>query len=488
MKGYISAFIITLLLALLAPCVQAAALKSATATLSNPRLSYIAGVSTNYSAGATSIAISNAGNPDNTTAHLFPNDVVGIGKSTIQNPNLRVGNITDNVTFTLQDALVNGITNTDKVFATQSGTLTISFITTGDIPVGGSIRVEIPAATGTVSGSANDGIPDTAAGGSSGFDFNNMTSANIVCPGGFTVGLITPSISGGNHVVTCNLSGGPLVGGAVLAVTIGNPNVVGGKGLVNPGPNTIHTQGQADIYDINTYTYGGINGTGSLVDEVIVRAAPMEGVFVSASIDETLSFVVAAVTSGNINSTCFGGAGAPAGNLVTSTATTIPFGPSILANTFYNAAQKITVLTNAPGGYSVKVEENDQMGKDGKVCAGSAAGEAINCIKDTTCNGGTCTESTSADWSTNTNSGLGYTLTNVSPASDAAFVYNESSRTFSAKQFPDMEANETKQVIMSNTGIVNGNSECIIYRLAVSGTQPAGFYFNKVKYTASATF
>ncbi len=459
---------------------DAAGLSSASATLSNPRLSYEAGVSTTIGAGNTVITISGSGNADNDTNHLFPNDSITVGT----NLGLKVSSIVDATTFIIDTGLGSGVTSSSKVYATQSGTLTTSFYTSAAIPVGGSIRVEVPASAGSISGSTNDGAPDTASLANNGFDLDFITTANVTCPGGFTVGTITTGTGGPSnpHVFSCNWANGTsaLPAGANLSIVIGN----GTHGLVNPAPATSHVQGVADQYTINLYTKSGTDGGGSTLESIPTRVDPVEGVLVSATIDETLNFTVAAVTSGNIPSTC---GLTPAGTLVSTTATTVPFGNSILSNTFYSGAQQLTVSTNAPGGYSVKVEENDQMGKEGKVCTGATAGESVNCIKDTTCNGGSCTESTSADWFTNTNNGLGYSLSNVS-GTDASFLYNESSRTFSAKQFPDQEVPETKQQIMSSAGVVNGSSACIIYRLSVSGTQPAGYYYNKVKYTATATF
>ena len=60
-----------------------------------------------------------------------------------------------------------------------------------------------------------------------------------------------------------------------------------------------------------------------------------------------------------------------------STAVSVPWGTisaTYLAAT-HNAQQTITVSTNADAGYSVYIEENDQMGKDGVACAGNG-GEA----------------------------------------------------------------------------------------------------------------
>jgi hypothetical protein len=126
------------------------------------------------------------------------------------------------------------------------------------------------------------------------------------------------------------------------------------------------------------------------------------------------------------------------------------------------------------------------MGKNGGACTGASAGESVNCIKDTTCDA-TCSESTSTEWTTATNNGLGFSLANVS-GTDASFLYNESSRTFSSRQIADQEASETKANIMSNSAPVSGSSVYVCYRISISATQPAGYYYNKVKYTATASF
>jgi len=216
------------------------------------------------------------------------------------------------------------------------------------------------------------------------------------------------------------------------------------------------------------------------LDQVDVKVAPVEAVLVSATVDETLSFAVTGLSSG----------GTYCGQLtdVTTTAYSVPWGTIATPDSFLEAAQQLTVSTNADGGYTVKIEENDQMGKDGVTCTGAGAGEGANCIQDTTCNATGCTESTSQDWTAaGTYHGFGYSLANLS-GTDAAFTYNESGRTFSAKQIADQEASETRQTIMSNSNPVSSKQIYVCYRIAISGTQPAGYYYNKVKYTATATF
>lgn len=447
--------------------VDTATLTSASATLSNSRLSYYAKVSGAHTAADTTITIQTSGNADNNTSHLFPNDTVSVGP----NGDKTVATIIDSSNFALSSGITVGASNSDAIYATQSGILTIAFTVVSTIPANGYVKVTLPDPPSN----GNDGAPDTTSSTTTnGFDLNGMTTSNTAVSGGTgctwsgTETLTAGSGSGHTYkqVTTTACTGG------TVTVTIGD----GTKGLVNPAPVTSgHTQGTADVYPITVATF---DSSDQQIDTVDIKVAPVEAVLVSATVDETLSFAVAAVAAST--STC--------GQTtdVTTTAYSIPWGTLSTANAFSEGTQQLTVSTNADWGYSVKIEENDQMGKSGVACTGAGAGESVNCIKDTTCDA-TCSESASTEWTTATNNGLGFSLANVS-GTDASFTYNESARTFSSRQIADQEASETKANIMSNTGQVSGSSAYVCYRISISATQPAGYYYNKVKYTATATF
>lgn len=452
---------------------QAASLTNISATLSNPRLSFYGAVNGAVSGGTSVINIKTSGNyGDKNTNHLFPNDGVSVGP----NGGKTVASIIDSDTFTLSSPLTVGASDGDPVYATQSGILTVSFTITNQIPAGGYVLVTIPdPPTG-----GNDGAPNTADSiANGGFDLNGMTTANISTSGGTgctwgTETLTAGSGAGHKYKVTTTTA----CTGGTITVEIGDET----KGLVNPAPiYSGHTQGTADVYTITIGTYtGDPDSGGSLIDSGYAKAAAVEAVLVSATVEESLSFVVDGVSTGT--TAC--------GQIVdvTSYPYSIPWGTISTPNTFKEAAHTLEVSTNANNGYTVKIEENDQMGLNGKTCSGANASEADDCIQDTTCNATGCTESTSQDWTdASTYRGLGYSLANIS-GTDAAFTYNESSRTFSAKQIADQEASETKQTIMSNSGPVDSHQIYVCYRIAISGTQPAGYYYNKVKYTATPTF
>ncbi len=471
---------------------KSANLVSVTATLSNPRLSYRGGVSGTPSAGTTSIDIDTSGNADNNTNHLFVKDSVCFAPSSFSgckgNTTYTVSNIIDTDTFTFTPGLAGALAADDYVIATQSSTLTISFTTVNEIPANGNILVTIPAIK--VAGQTCDGFPDTTTLANNGFDLKNVAAAQVTVTGCTDANWnATETITCGNgstdHTILINRQTASCAAGSTITITIQN--------VINPAPSTGHTQGTADIYNVNIKTRDGLN---SVLDQSDTKVAPVEGVFVSATVDETLSFTVAGITA---DSGTYCGVTRTSSSPDT-TATSIPWGivsPTYAAAT-HNTAQQLTVSTNAVNGYKVYIEESDQMGRNGNVCTGTAPssgdftfGSSV-CIRDTLCAATACTHTTSQDWTNmSTYVGLGYSLQNVT-GSDAKFVYNESSRTFSTKQLADTQGGEnradTNAEIMTNTGPVNGSSIYVCYRIAIPATQPAGYYYNTVKYTAVPTF
>lgn len=459
-----------------------AALSNASITLGNSRLSYKAGVAGGTS-GSSLVTISSSGFPDNNTSHLFPGDILcftDAGQNgCIGDTNYTVSSIIDSTHFNLTAPLANTLDTSGYAVASQSGSWTIRFTTNSIVPSDGSIRITIPMADNAF---GDDGIPDSSSSvATSGFDLNGIVAGDIAITGCTDADWITPVVlvagSGtSDHTITISRQTSACAASTQIVITIT------GNGIVNPAPVTSgHVQGTADVYGITLATR---NGSGNTIDSSVPRAAPIEAVLISTTVDESLSFVVAGLAAGTYcgNST------------ITTTATSVPWGHLAATNTFYNAAQQLTVSTNALSGYSVTIQENDQMGKDGNVCTGTApsAGNFTfgsgTCIRDTLCSGSNCSESTSADWTNATGfPGLGYSLDNQS-GTDATFLYGESGRAFSAKQLADKQGGETPQVIMTNNAPVSADSVYVCYRLTVPGNQPSGYYYNIAKYTVTATF
>jgi len=114
---------------------------------------------------------------------------------------LTVASVYDTDTFLLSAGLTIPAADGDPVYATQSGTLTVTFTTTNAIPADGDILITIadPADNG------NDGAPDTAENiGDNGFDFNGITTNEITCPTGANWSVTSATAgSGSGHTVVC---------------------------------------------------------------------------------------------------------------------------------------------------------------------------------------------------------------------------------------------------------------------------------------------
>ncbi len=134
---------------------------------------------------------------------------------------------------------------------------------------------------------------------------------------------------------------------------------------------------------------------------------------------------------------------------------------------------QLTVRNGSAYGYQVTAFENHQL-----MVPSSGA-----LIPNTTCDNGTCTTSTSADWSSTLTYGFGYRCDNIT-GTDCATGFTTS--TF-YKQFADNSVAQTPQAVMVGTNIGSKVAE-ITYKVNVSGVQNAGIYINSVTYIATPTF
>ncbi len=480
---------------------DSASLTAGKVTLADSRISFKAGV-TSGTSGTSVVVIDGSSNPDITTSHLFPGDVLcftdeGIN-GCIGNKTYTVASIINGTTFNLNTALTDNLDTLGYAVASQSGQWTISFTTVGEVPAGGNILITIPEVNGSAKG--NDGIPDSAASiAASGFDLNNAAgtlNSRMTVTGCTDGDWSTPSVVAGdgttNHTIEIPRVDTACAATSPIVITLGTsaPYIVNPAPYVDVGRN----QGTADVYGITVQTR---DGGDNVIDSAIPRAAPVEAVLISATVDESLSFVVNAVTGGDLYANASWCGTIPiASDAKSSTVTSIPWGTLASANHFYYSAQKLTVNTNAAGGYVVTIQESDQMGKNGNVCTGTSptVGEytfdTATCIRDTVCASSNCSESVAADWTVAaTYPGLGYSLSTVSGSlSDATFYFNEKNRAWSARQLADKQGSETPANIMYHGGPVSDSAVYVCYKLTIPGTQPAGYYYNIAKYTATATF
>lgn len=452
-------------------------LTNASATLTNARLSFVSALNGTQTAGSSLIKIRTTGFPSSSVLQLQNRDVVNINNSTYT-----VATTIDDIyddTINLTSAMQSDdIADGTLVVATQSSSLTVRFTTISAL-TGGKFRVLVPA--GNNNSTASDQVPDP-----NGFDFGDDTTASITCPatfpsayGTFTATNQSAQSSGivmngvPYHVFTCSYTGNGEVGtnfdGTTnSAFTISN--------LVNPSPKisgTGHTYGTADTYAV---IIQHLDSAGTVVDQTTTKVGVVDAVKVSASIAPQLTFTIAGISSGT---TACG-----VSTTVTTTALTVPFGDLTLGQ-FSDAAQLLTVSTNASAGYSVTVLENDQLGRNGNVCATDGS-SSNTCIVDASAG---MTHTTSADWTSATSyPGFGYSLDQITVGIVPAFTYNESGRTYSAKQFADLGATEAPQTIFTRNTVASGDQMRVCYRLSPAVTNVAGDYENYLVYTASATF
>jgi len=479
---------------------------SASATLLNSRFSYVAGVASGTS-GNSNIQIDTSGNPDKNVNHLFPNDQVCFAPSSLsgcRDDKYYTVVSTEGVDgdqFVIDSPLGTTLNAADYVIATQSGKLTVAVTLANTIPDGGDLLVTIPTAD---SGTVTDAFPDYASTvAASGFDTGGLVAADVsiartsggTCADGDWSAAVISSAS--DLTIRFDRSGSTCDTTAVLAITIGDSDAT--HFLVNPAPiNTSRTQGAADSYTINIKSR---DNTDTTVDESDTMVAPVEAVLVSATVDETLTFRVCGVKTdlSTQETSCFSTPAAVCGQASLDVATyaySVPFGSFSAADTFKNAAQYMYISTNAAGGYVVTVQQNDQMGKDGVTCTGDPTDPTTtNCIPDNP-GDGTLDFDTSDDCDTASNNGLCFSADDGPQTGSPTFnvLYDtqsddcDGSPTFCARSAADIESTETPETIYYGSDPVSMSDIFLCWRLSVDGTQPAGYYYNKVKYVATPTF
>lgn len=481
---------------------KSANFSSAAATMSNSRLSYYAGI-TSGTSGQTLITIDGSGNSDNDTNHLFVKDAVCFAPSTLvgcrDDTAYTVATVPSTTTFNTSAALTTTLDSGDFAISTQSGTISLTFTLTNGIPDNGDILVTIPMAD---SKDGNDGFPDYGATTAlSGFDLNGLAIGDVAvtesCGGTFSVAAVTEGSGATDHTIRIDNSTGACVASSQITLTIGDSDTK----IINPAPITgSHTQGQADVYTVNVKTRDGSDNT---IDQSDMLIAPVEAVFVSATVDETLSFRVCGVKTdlSTQEATCFSTPTTICGLSALNVATyaySVPFGTITSTDTFYDAAQYLLVSTNADAGYAVTIQQNDQMGKNGGACAGNPTDPTTtNCIPDNP-GDGTLNFDTSDDCDTAATNGLCFSTDSGEQTGDPTFAVKYDTQTddcdvtptFCARAAADQEpvTPEVPQTIISATTPIAANDAFVCWRLSVDALQPAGYYYNKVKYIATATF
>lgn len=135
---------------------------------------------------------------------------------------------------------------------------------------------------------------------------------------------------------------------------------------------------------------------------------------------------------------------------------------------------QLTISNGSAGGYAVTGYENHPLRNNP---TGSD-------IPDTTCDAGTCTQTTSAAWTNPLTYGFGYRCDNIS-GTDCASGFTTS--TF-YKQFANLEGSESPVTVMSSSTVGASRITQITYKVNVSASQVAGAYNNQIVYIATPTY
>ncbi|MDO8460853.1 MAG: hypothetical protein Q7S38_00245 [bacterium] len=132
----------------------------------------------------------------------------------------------------------------------------------------------------------------------------------------------------------------------------------------------------------------------------------------------------------------------------------------------------LTISNRSANGYTVTASQTSPL----KSSQGAT-------IPDTTCDDGTCTQTTASAWTGTLTYGFGYRCDNQT-GTDCATGFTGS---IFYKQFADSSNSENAQAVMSGATTGTKKSQ-ITYKINISGTQAAGTYSNIITYIATPTF
>jgi hypothetical protein len=131
------------------------------------------------------------------------------------------------------------------------------------------------------------------------------------------------------------------------------------------------------------------------------------------------------------------------------------------------ASHTLTINTRGAGGYTVYAYELHPL----------RHANGVDEIADTTCNAGTCTETTAGIWNNQNIPGFGYNMSGDDiPAAFADTTY--------FKQFANNETAEDMQIVMSSANIAASRTATVLYKAGVAGGQEAGSYQTGIAYIA----
>ena len=423
-------------------------------------------------------------------------------------------------------------TNGETIYNKMTGEVKFSYTPDDSAAAtGGKLVLYIPAADNTAA--SNDGVPD-----SGGFDFNSIDYAtNVTCPTGWaaTGSEAAPSSTNGviigntaYHTITCVHDG-------TTAISASTPLEIKVTGLINPAPEyrVRNENGEYYTYDgtalnadeagvgmMDSYAFrvAQLNSTGVSVKNTNTYVAYSNAVKMTVRVMPQLTYKIEGLTASAVTTAGICNIASTGETTVDSSAYQIDFGS--IGNTYFtNAAQKMTVTTNAAHGYVVSARYEDQMaysenGHRKYACAND--GDLAYCIPGvphTTANDDKLTART---WAVTDGRGFGYSLeiadgdsylngdavnvtlpttfatdghmSNETSATGKSYTKVDSAQYQKWRSFADAENNDDPVQIFSNLRSTNKDEVYVCYRIMASVDNVPGDYQTTVVYTITATF
>ncbi len=439
-------------------------------TLSSSRLSYVGAVdATGTTAASSIVTVKTSSLPGWATSddnfNLFSGDTLMVGSSTTYTVVDVVNDASDNKIQVTPALAGSDDDDNDPVIATRSAQHTVNFTPASAI-TDGSFRIRIKATGSGSSAASIDGIPDA-----DGFDFTESFDPNWVdCHG---AGDTSVEYGGGTNCpagwtcIFCDYTGNNNT--SEKTVDIGT--TASNQQPINPAPSSGKNLGEADTY---SFYVDHLDSSDNVVDQTQGKIAVVESVRVTAVVEPTIEFEIDGVATDT--SVC---------GTTTTVGTSAPYVAfsTLQIDDFVDAAQELTVATNASSGYSVTTEESHELYLIGTT--GPIAGKTI---PDTTCDGA-CDENTGVGWTVPSNNGFGYSLDDANgDVTTMKFEHDDTGGPFLARQFPNIGNGETAIEIMASNAPSNGQDAYVCYRITISATQAAGTYENDITYIATANF
>lgn len=284
--------------------------------------------------------------------------------------------------------------------------------------------------------------------------FSGATSTNTTC--GYGKANIVESGTAGTQAIECNMTADEAATTTQVVVT----------GVTS-------TTTAASYY----ITIENRDASANVLERVTVAVAVIDDVLMTATVDSSLTFSIkGTTTAAKVN-------GIPCSNA--STATTTPFG-TLTVNATSTVCQELEVTTNADDGYTVTVEQSDELTSD----AGSNINSFNNSQDDT---GSTTAEAWVAptnvldDYHTYGHMGLTSDDTDLSSLGGYNDFYHSGDAWFAGLNSTD------PMPVLHHDGPSDGVAQdkgtgMVLYQVQVASLQEAGDYETTLTYICTPTF